>query len=494
MSDDIPVSPSTGPSLPGSPQALSSVATSQPATFASTAVSGASSLSSLDPLAARIDNILFQMAHEVDADLKQLAEQLDILQTVYDRQLRRARNQPDPPEVLVQTPRPVHKLPSNAPTFNPWSKDSPSPLSYIDDLECMLMAHELPRSRWSGALASCLRGSAKKWGRRTLFRRGSSDQEEKCVPWAEARSAFITYFSEHESLAERRHHLAKQVRQLRMKNRESVAEFAERFVQACLQADIDIDNRDTLLTLEEALPAQLRRDFVRAHVGNLATTFQQAIATLKALEKVNVSHDSRDTLDNSSSTSSSKMVKLSKANASAASTSAARKHHCDYHGTCNHTTSQCRALKGKNPPAQGQVAVSAATPSNSFAKPVVQRKEPPSSVTCYHCKQVGHYANACPRRAKDAGKGTGSLNYLSRDNDDDIFDVLALSTAASSETDPHVLLTVPVKVNDHEVQAVIDTGSSVSVICQSLQRQWNLELQAATGRLHQACTSTQRIG
>src|SRR5215469_4332997 len=70
--------------------------------------------------------------------------------------------------------------------------------------------------------------------------------------------------------------------------------------------------------------------------------------------------------------------------------------HCQLHGNGSHSTEQCRTLtrarNSRSRNVDNAPAASATPPAHAALS------APTSHVTCFNCKQPGHYASACPQK------------------------------------------------------------------------------------------------
>src|SRR5262249_10485199 len=81
--------------------------------------------------------------------------------------------------------------------------------------------------------------------------------------------------------------------------------------------------------------------------------------------------------------------------------------HCAIHGNCTHSTYQCRVVlrMRKSHPKSADKPPAAASASST----PVSSSAPTGNVTCFRCKQVGHYANVCPQRRDSSSHQTRTI-------------------------------------------------------------------------------------
>src|SRR5690348_7915815 len=178
--------------------------------------------------------------------------------------------------------------------------------------------------------------------------------------------------------------------QLKMKQNESVSAYILRFEKQMISAGVEGSNPFTIHLFQDSLVPELRH-LVAITIGQR----EEAITSVKQTMRIASSLDWRP-----------KDARAREQGAESRSTESAGREtrappgsrsYCQLHGEGNHTTSQCHKLRKRqdNARAAGRTPAAASDTSPPARSPAQTRK-----VTCFNCKQDGHYAYECPTPKK----------------------------------------------------------------------------------------------
>ena len=317
-------------------------------------------------------------------------------------------------------------------------------------------------------------------------------------------------------------HLRHEYRSCKQRKNESVQDYAFRFKSLCTQLDISDSNIDAIDIFVRGLHSNIFREYKRTESQETRAGQGNKYNSLDYVIEVCIDVDVTErTVGLSMDRSQDKP-----------SGDSSKSKYCSFHKTNSHNTSECRTKKSAENNSNNTSSVKS---ENQNTSPNSNSNYP--HITCFTCKQQGHYQNNCPtkkqnnninvqvksevkpqikstdstsdRRHSDrtpnpvnrltyVGKGVQSANAISIDNN--------YSPTSDESTVASVTLKPPMVSAEHPAvwfslgkyvyKTLLDTGANVSIIDKKLIPECNLNVIPVAGKikLAQEGNTADRIG
>src|SRR3989338_7519446 len=158
-----------------------------------------------------------------------------------------------------------NKIPSKLPKYDPKSTQFTAK-DYLDRLELILSAENYNPKKWHLALAMAIRGTGTQWASRILLSDASMD-------WIKAKELFLKQFT----WADEEREQWRRYTTLEQQDRESVREYAERFLYLSDKLHRSHDDTGTLFHFCRGLKEPLRTSYMTAEVSLRPASLTEAI-------------------------------------------------------------------------------------------------------------------------------------------------------------------------------------------------------------------------
>ena len=347
---------------------------------------------------------------------------------------------------------PKVRFPQGLPTFRSGTGAIHEPREFVNRFQLIMQAHDLDLDRyWARFFPCCLPTDISDWATQRIT---------STLTWEDAKKAFLRQFDNPSGLQEARRALGK----MQMKPGESLSEYTQRFEKQMRLAQESDSNQMIAAHFLETLPSELRH-----HVEGSTHDLSKPEATVTDLINIALRYSWKPKDTHPPSGSGHRPESTEKNRRPATN----KLLHCQLHGEGTHSTEQCRELSrarknlSKNADKTPAVASASSTPSSSTAST--------GNVTCYLCKQPGHYANVCPQR-DSAGPGNLNVQFATilpaKKADDPLTDAPTgkgdHSTLRHCRPFDAPLISIPVLLDGQRHLAGLDSGASRSLISASL--------------------------
>jgi hypothetical protein len=358
-------------------------------------------------------------------------------------------------------------VPRNIPKFRCGNETIQDPEAFLQRFRQVLSAHGLDLDQHARRILVL-----------SLSRENATWVENSIPPnlsWSEIQEAFMRQYGDPERLSR---HL-RSFFHLQMRASEYVSEYAQRFEEQRLLANVDEDDRHAIKTFRNGLT-----DDLRALVGLAIKQLHEPVTTVSQVIAVASSIDwkpkSRKTPEETRSSENA---------GTDARANPGSHRYCQVHGEGTHTTARCFTLRARNKnrtntaDEEPAVALNTSQPANSQPQT--------GKIICYRCRNEGHYANECPRYDAPSSR------------DKPVVKLVTTVVAAKDARPPPLLLPVDedpflfsVLLNGQRHIAQLDCAASRSLISAKLAAQLGTTIEPQDGHLQFASpdASEPRVG
>ena len=296
------------------------------------------------------------------------------------------------------------KLRLNLPKFDGTFKKSPS--IFLSTVEKALTVNQVPKKDWITYLGSLLLNEDRLWYAKFV------ETQEDVLTWVRVKELLVNKFTK------RNQHLyaLRDLSKIQQGISESSESYSSRFLNLMFDANMEENDASVLLFFETGIKPFLKKTYCGLTVAYGITTITEAINLLKTIDS-DTTYDSFCT-------------------------------HCKRKGhTIDACWSKTKTTLGKRKLTNG---MNSPYKSDGLRPPYKGSgmDSPNKSVTCWSCKEVGHYSNACPKRHK--------INMVSSDFQTPFY--------------------VNVRVNDLPCEALIDSGADISCLDIEIAKKLDLVL------------------
>ena len=313
------------------------------------------------------------------------------------------------------------------------------------------------------------------------------------LSWSDIKAAFTRQFDDPRRVERLRMSFAR----LRMSPSETLEEFALRFENHMVMANVSDTNELAVSAFCNALPREL------FHLVALALRQSDDTATsVKEIIRIAASF----AWEPAGAAPPSSRGKAGRVDNSARPKVGSR-HHCQRHGWGMHSTSQCRVLNARKNRSgskdAGREPAVASSPTSSHANSSVSVEK----AACYTCNKPGHFAASCPQKktTSTSERPVAKLaNIISARRAERSPAAAPASAAAPAPTAAPPLvepadvppILVPALLNGQEELVQLDTGASRSLISTNLASRLGASIEPREGAIRgiNATQPLQRVG
>lgn len=368
-----------------------------------------------------------------------------------------------------------HLVPNMLPTFGEGSSDIKDPEEFTSKFTKVLQAHRLPLdSNWSRLLPLCLEQQDAEWVAENL---------SQVTRWQDAMERFM----EHYAHPLRRTIKVRELWSAKQRKTESLRQYCDRFQKLMRECYVKDDNVALTELFISTLPSTVQRDIQITKFANPSRTFSRVaeVAVMAIAMEATIPGPTKQEETRHHEVRDKATDRKWKT--------------CSLHGSCSHTTAECYTLKArkdtKSEPKDRRGTTAATEPGS------VASSDRSKDYKCYSCGEPGHRAFECPKKKTDPGSKPHvkltSIHDAPADSPDemdafegltiqDYEEIMQLSTRMATlspeskenkKPAPHTkAFEFPITINDNPQMALLDTGSTHSLIEPSIVKQLGLRV------------------